>query len=138
MCQDQIRSIRLIANLLSSIRAILKAHQLEGISFLLWLRKNNAHGILADEMGLGKTLQILSFFELVKNMETEDRRPFLVVCPLSVLSCWQNEVDTWTTLRVVQWYGDSEKRKSTSQMVKSEGIAGLYPMSIFLASLSLI
>lgn len=110
---------------MNRIKALLKLHQLDGISFLSWLRKNNAHGILADEMGLGKTLQILSFFQLIKNTEKDSHGYFLVVCPLSVLSSWQNEVDTWTTLKAVQWYGNSERRNSTWKTVKNQGMTGL-------------
>jgi SWI/SNF-related matrix-associated actin-dependent regulator of chromatin subfamily A member 5 len=103
---------------------------------LYGLRKNYANGILGDEMGLGKTLQILAFFQLIKNTEKENHGSFLVVCPLSVLSSWQNEVDTWTTLRAVQWYGNSEKRRSTWQMAKNQGMAGLF--STAASSLGLI
>lgn len=74
-------------------------------------------------MGLGKTLQILSFFQLVKSLEKGDNRPFLVVCPLSVLAGWQIEINTWTNLKAIQWYGNSQKRRSTSQMVKNQGMA---------------
>jgi SWI/SNF-related matrix-associated actin-dependent regulator of chromatin subfamily A member 5 len=87
---------------------------------------NNAHGIIGDEMGLGKTLQILSFFQLVKSLEKGDNRPFFVICPLSVLAGWQIEIDTWTNLKAIQWYGSGEKRRSTSQIVKNQGMADLF------------
>lgn len=77
-------------------------------------------------MGLGKTLQILSFFQHVKNMEEDDRRPFLVVCPMSVLANWQIEIESWTSLKAIQWYGSNEKRRFTAQMVKNQGMADLF------------
>lgn len=47
-------------------------------------------GILADEMGLGKTMQILS---LVASSSNTDRLPTLVVCPLSVLTNWELQLE---------------------------------------------
>ncbi|PBP25603.1 ISWI chromatin-remodeling complex ATPase ISW2, partial [Diplocarpon rosae] len=48
-------------------------------------------GILGDEMGLGKTLQTISLVQFLKENDPKRgtgrlQRPFLVVCPLSVLS----------------------------------------------------
>lgn len=59
-------------------------------------------------------------------MEEGDRRPFIVVCPMSVLANWQIEIENWTSLKAIQWYGNSDKRKFTAQMVKNQGMAGLY------------
>ncbi|KUL91016.1 hypothetical protein ZTR_00722 [Talaromyces verruculosus] len=103
----------------AGIKAELKAHQLDGISFLYWLRRNNAHGILGDEMGLGKTLQILSFFQLIKNTEKDDR-PFLVISPLSVLDSWESESLRWTTMKTVKYHGNSEKRQMIAKMLKNK------------------
>ena len=47
--------------------------------------------ILADEMGLGKTLQSISFLACIKEMR-QANGPHLVVCPLSVLSSWMDEL----------------------------------------------
>jgi SWI/SNF-related matrix-associated actin-dependent regulator of chromatin subfamily A member 5 len=104
-----------------SILADLKPHQIEGVSFLQYLRRNNAHGILGDEMGLGKTLQVLSFFQQLVNVEVNDKRPFLVVCPLSVLSSWMSETAKWTRLRAIQYYGSQEKRKQIAKVISQKG-----------------
>ncbi|KAL5338644.1 hypothetical protein BJX70DRAFT_388516 [Aspergillus crustosus] len=53
----------------AGIRATLKPYQLEGLSWLLYLRNNGIGGILADDMGLGKTLQTLSLFQYLKDHE---------------------------------------------------------------------
>ncbi|KAL3473015.1 hypothetical protein BJX99DRAFT_249193 [Aspergillus californicus] len=42
--------------------ANLKPYQLDGLSWLVYLKNNGIGGILADDMGLGKTLQTLSLF----------------------------------------------------------------------------
>lgn len=92
------------------------------MSFLAYLRENDANGILADEMGLGKTLQILSFFQHVINTETDDSRPFLVVCPLSVMASWKGEIQRWTSLISAIYYGSVGDRQLIGQMVKKRGI----------------
>ncbi|KAL3495308.1 hypothetical protein BJX62DRAFT_246050 [Aspergillus germanicus] len=53
-----------------SLRANLKQYQLEGFSWLLYLKNNGVGGILGDDMGLGKTLQTLSLFQHMKDYET--------------------------------------------------------------------
>ncbi|PLN86017.1 Clavaminate synthase-like protein [Aspergillus taichungensis] len=48
------------------LRGQLKPYQLDGLSFLLYLRENGIGGILGDEMGLGKTIQTLALFQHIK------------------------------------------------------------------------
>ncbi|KAL4872588.1 hypothetical protein BDV12DRAFT_182930 [Aspergillus spectabilis] len=62
----------------AGLRATLKPYQLEGLSWLLYLRNNGIGGILADDMGLGKTLQTLSLFQSVKDYEAPGNHRFLV------------------------------------------------------------
>ncbi|KAL2796350.1 hypothetical protein BJX66DRAFT_324082 [Aspergillus keveii] len=52
------------------LRASLKQYQLEGFSWLLYLKNNGVGGILGDDMGLGKTLQTLSVFQHMKDRDT--------------------------------------------------------------------
>lgn len=72
-------------------------------------------------MGLGKTLQVLSFFQHLVNIDPYDRRPFLVVCPLSVLSTWISETKKWTSLLALQYYGSQEKRKELAKVIAKKG-----------------
>ena len=102
--------------ILPRITAILKPYQMLGLSFLVYLYKNGVSGILGDEMGLGKTLQTLSLFQYLKknrrqaNLNAENQ-PFLVVCPLSVLSSWMAESRKWTPgLKVLRFHGSSQER----------------------------
>jgi SWI/SNF-related matrix-associated actin-dependent regulator of chromatin subfamily A member 5 len=98
---------------------------MDGLAFLIYLRRNGAQGILGDEMGLGKTLQILSFFQhVVENEETTTagQAPFLVVCPLSVLRSWTNEASKWTELRVIEYHGSAEKKVGVRKMLSKRGI----------------
>ncbi|KAI9644910.1 hypothetical protein NHQ30_006944 [Ciborinia camelliae] len=97
------------------IKATLKPYQLSGLSYMVYLYRNGANGILGDDMGLGKTLQTLSLIQYLKeNYPTTGKgrlqRPFLIVCPLSVLGSWMTETEKWTDLRVVRFHGGREER----------------------------
>ena len=48
-------------------------------------------GILADDMGLGKTLQMISLIAAGK--ERGEEGPTLIVCPLSVITNWQQQIE---------------------------------------------
>lgn len=91
------------------VKATMKPYQLEGLSFLAYLHNNGFSGILADEMGLGKTLQTLSLFQYLEERDrelgvvSEESRPYLVVCPLSVLNSWVNEARKVTELPCACW-----------------------------------
>lgn len=96
------------------VRAIMKPYQLEGLSFLVHMYRNGISAILGDEMGLGKTLQTLSLFQYLENNEPTrgEKRPYLVVCPLSVLSSWINEAKRWVPgLHVARFHGPKAERE---------------------------
>lgn len=78
----------------ASIHATLRPYQLDGFAWLAFLWKHQLGGILADDMGLGKTLQTLALITHAKEATARDeRRPFLVVAPTSVVSNWQHEAE---------------------------------------------
>ncbi|KAK9516719.1 hypothetical protein VZT92_024635 [Zoarces viviparus] len=90
----------------------LRDYQLDGVNWLAhsWCRCNSV--ILADEMGLGKTIQTISFLSYLFNQH-QMYGPFLVVVPLSTLSSWQREFETWAPhMNVVVYLGDVMSRKS--------------------------
>ncbi|KAF2238921.1 hypothetical protein EV356DRAFT_504259 [Viridothelium virens] len=93
----------------SGIKTRLKPHQVEGLSFLLHMHENNMACILGDEMGLGKTLQVLSLFQYIMENQSgplDAVRPFLVVCPLSVIDHWIREARKFTPgLEPMSFYG---------------------------------
>lgn len=95
----------------------MKPYQLSGLSFLVHLYNNGFSGILGDEMGLGKTLQTLSLFQYLEEQDqkigvpSEELRPYLVVCPLSVLNSWVNEAQRWVpNLKVLRIHGTVNER----------------------------
>lgn len=78
------------------LTATLRPYQLQGVSWLRFLRDAGLGGVLADDMGLGKTLQTLC----VLGPRT------LVVCPTSVLPNWAAELARFRpSLRVSVYHG---------------------------------
>ncbi|CBX93641.1 similar to ISWI chromatin-remodeling complex ATPase ISW2 [Plenodomus lingam JN3] len=99
------------------VRATMKPYQLSGLSYLVHLYNNGFSGILGDEMGLGKTLQTLSLFQYLEELDgkngvsSEEQRPYLIICPLSVLNSWVTEAEKWVPeLKVLRFHGASTER----------------------------
>ncbi|CZR64496.1 uncharacterized protein PAC_14394 [Phialocephala subalpina] len=108
------------------VKATMKPYQLSGLSFLMYLHHNGLSGILGDEMGLGKTLQTLSLIQHLKENDPKAgtgrlQRPFLVVCPLSVLSSWMAEAKKWTPgLKAIRFHGPIAERQRLKKIVVGE------------------
>lgn len=106
-----------IDNLYSGIN--LKTHQVEGISWLQTLHKENLSGcLLADDMGLGKTLQLLYFIEWHSKVY-QDNKPYLIVAPVSLLENWENEYQKFFTpqnLTLTKLYGSTNLTKAFDQI----------------------
>jgi SWI/SNF-related matrix-associated actin-dependent regulator of chromatin subfamily A member 5 len=104
----------------------MKPYQLSGLSFLVYLHKNGLSGILGDEMGLGKTLQTLSLIQYLKETRKlsgsgAERRPCLVICPLSVLSSWMSEARRWTPrLKALRFHGPMVERNRVKRIASGE------------------
>lgn len=69
----------------------LRPYQQRGFSWLVRLREWGFGACLADDMGLGKTIQALAF--LLHQREQGERRPALLVGPMSVLGNWVREAE---------------------------------------------
>ncbi|GMP88119.1 hypothetical protein CsSME_00040216 [Camellia sinensis var. sinensis] len=89
----------------------LREYQMNGLRWLLSLYNNHLNGILADEMGLGKTVQVIALICYL--METKnDRGPFLVVVPSSVLPGWESELNFWApSVNKIIYSGPPEERR---------------------------
>ncbi|KAM1066671.1 hypothetical protein ACFX2B_021816 [Malus domestica] len=89
----------------------LREYQMNGLRWLVSLYNNHLNGILADEMGLGKTVQVISLICYL--METKnDRGPFLVVVPSSVLPGWESEINFWApSILSIVYAGAPEERR---------------------------
>ena len=87
----------------------LRPYQLEGLSWLQFLREYEFGGILADDMGLGKTVQALAHITLEK---TSGRmtEPCLVIAPTSLMFNWQMEAKRFSPdLKVLLLHGTVRK-----------------------------
>jgi hypothetical protein len=103
----------------------LRDYQQRGYSWLVRMREFGFGACLADDMGLGKTVQWIAYalYVLHKN-DPEKRRPFLLICPTSVLGNWQRELERFApSLRVHFHYGtDRVKGDKFRQIAASHDI----------------
>jgi len=72
-------------------RGELRPYQVQGLSWLAFLRRWGFGACLADDMGLGKTIQTIALI-LDQKHQNPDVAPTLVVCPTSLVGNWQREV----------------------------------------------
>lgn len=77
-----------------NMRGELREYQIAGYDWLHFLKEYNFGGCLADDMGLGKTLQTLTL--LLKEKQSGNTLPSLIVCPTSVVFNWEKEVQKFT------------------------------------------
>ncbi|KAJ7155165.1 SNF2 family DNA-dependent ATPase, partial [Mycena filopes] len=125
----------------------MKDYQLEGLQWMLGLDEQGISGILGalrwrcfcfssfcfvsfpDEMGLGKTLQTIAFCAHLRH-ERKGTRPFLVVCPLSVLHNWGEEFKRFAPkIPVVLYHGTpaerAEMRRTVMRMPEGNAAAAV-------------
>ncbi|XP_036396796.1 chromodomain-helicase-DNA-binding protein 1-like [Megalops cyprinoides] len=88
----------------------LRSYQLDGVRWLTQCLKNQEGCILGDEMGLGKTCQSISLL-LYTRGALGSKGPFLVLCPLSVMENWKQEMERFSpSLLLLCYIGDKDKR----------------------------
>ncbi|MCL1922653.1 MAG: DEAD/DEAH box helicase [Propionibacteriaceae bacterium] len=103
----QVNSLELDKSLL---RVDLRGYQGFGAKYALVQRRV----IIGDEMGLGKTIQALAGMchrrAVVQGASPQGRvLPMLVVCPASVMANWGREIETRTTLDMVEIHGSDRQ-----------------------------
>ncbi|XP_048477169.1 chromodomain-helicase-DNA-binding protein 8-like [Rhincodon typus] len=91
----------------------LREYQLEGVNWLLFNWYNRQNCILADEMGLGKTIQSITFLEEIYSADIHG--PFLVIAPLSTITNWEREFNTWTDMNAIVYHGSLASRQMIQQ-----------------------
>ncbi|MCE2497565.1 MAG: DEAD/DEAH box helicase [Nitrosopumilaceae archaeon] len=79
----------------------LRPYQLRGFSWMSFLQRWGLGGCLADDMGLGKTIQVLALIQQYKRQRSKKdgsdaQKPFLLICPTSVISNWKKEAQRFT------------------------------------------
>jgi len=116
----QFKSIEVV-NLPKMLTATLRPYQKSGFNWFNFLDQFKWGGILADDMGLGKTLQVLSFFQYLKE-NNKKLLTNLVVVPTSLLYNWEAEVKKFCPdLRVYRHHGPKRERHR-SQIFKDYDI----------------
>lgn len=94
----------------ASFQGKLRNYQVEGSSWLRFLRRFGLGGCLADDMGLGKTVQWIVYLLHVKETDKPDA-PALLICPTSVLGNWQKELERFApSLNVYLHYGSGRAK----------------------------
>ncbi|MDW8515409.1 SNF2-related protein [Priestia flexa] len=89
----------------SAFNGRLRQYQQVGLNWLLHLRKIGLGGLLADDMGLGKTIQLISYFTKANELSSA-QKPFLLICPTSLIGNWEKELDKFAPyLKVYTHYG---------------------------------
>ncbi|MBN2299109.1 MAG: DEAD/DEAH box helicase [Deltaproteobacteria bacterium] len=88
---------------LKGMTSTLRQYQSYGLKWIRFLYENAFGGLLCDDMGLGKTHQLMAFMAWLKN---EGMGPFLVVCPTTVISHWQEKISMHApVLRAAVYHG---------------------------------
>lgn len=87
------------------INANLYNYQKAGFFWMRYMIEQNQGCILGDEMGLGKTLQVIT---LLEELRSQNRKPSLVVAPVSLLQNWKNECKKFApNMRVLIHHGSN-------------------------------
>lgn len=121
----------------SEIKAELRPYQTEGFRWMRFMQKNRYGACLADDMGLGKTLQIITLLtKTINDVKIEikkqfresanlqqnvfediriQRRPSLIVVPVSLIHNWENEIMKFSPfLKILKYRGNKRERKIKS------------------------
>ncbi|KAF2032897.1 hypothetical protein EK21DRAFT_109649 [Setomelanomma holmii] len=102
----------------------LRDYQVEGVQFLHERFVKQTGAILGDDMGLGKTIQVIAFLTAAfgKSATKSDAKcmrqirrygkgrwypRFLIVCPGTLMSNWEDELAKWGWWEVYRYHGSN-------------------------------
>lgn len=88
-------------------------YQVTGYQWLRFLFENKFGACLADDMGLGKTLQTIMFLQSI--IDKVDR--VLVICPVSILVNWQNEIKKFSDIEYQVYYGTERGKEINKKII---------------------
>ncbi|XP_027722502.1 chromodomain-helicase-DNA-binding protein 1-like isoform X2 [Vombatus ursinus] len=98
----------------------LRSYQLAGVNWLVQCFQHQHGCILGDEMGLGKTCQTIALLIYLTG-SLKKKGPFLILCPLSVLTNWKEEMERFAPgLSCKVYTGDKEERACLQQDLKKD------------------
>ena len=90
-----------------------RKYQVTGYQWLRFLFENKFGACLADDMGLGKTLQTIMFLQSI--IDRVDH--ILVVCPVSILVNWQNEIKKFSDIDFQVYYGNERGKEINKKII---------------------
>ncbi|UCF92000.1 MAG: DEAD/DEAH box helicase [Desulfobacterales bacterium] len=91
---------------IKGMTSVLRAYQQRGTEWLWFLFENRFGGLLCDDMGLGKTHQVMALMACLRE-QAQAPEPFLVVCPTTVISHWENKIREHAPgLKTAVYYGN--------------------------------
>ncbi len=109
------------------LKAELRPYQLQGLSWLQFLREQGLAGVLADDMGLGKTLQTLAHL-LIEKEAGRLQHPALIIAPVSLMGNWQREAAKFTpSLRVLLLHG-ATRHEAAQDMANADIVLSPYSL----------
>ncbi len=94
-------------------QTIVRDYQRTGYQWLRFLFEHRFGACLADDMGLGKTLQTIVFLQSI----IDQVQKVLIVCPVSILLNWKNEIDKFSDLDVEIYYGDGRQFQNDKKII---------------------
>jgi superfamily II DNA or RNA helicase len=92
---------------------IARPYQLAGYNWLRFLFEHKFGACLADDMGLGKTLQTIMLLQTLKDKV----KKILIICPVSILYNWKNELEKFSDLTFSIYYGDEREFKTDAKVI---------------------
>lgn len=92
---------------------IARPYQLAGYNWLRFLYEHKFGACLADDMGLGKTLQTIMLLQTLKDKVDK----ILIICPVSILYNWKNELEKFSDLSWSIYYGDEREFKTDAKVI---------------------
>ncbi|XP_041366763.1 chromodomain-helicase-DNA-binding protein 1-like [Gigantopelta aegis] len=115
----------------------LRDYQIDGVNWLIDCY-NRGHGcILGDEMGLGKTCQTIAFLCYLDGI-TSNGKPFLVVCPRSVVENWEAEFKRFSPkTETLCFVGDKDLRNALSYKIKKSKNGNAYCFNVLITTYEL-
>ncbi len=105
------------------LKANLYDYQKAGFFWMRYMIEQNQGCVLGDEMGLGKTLQVIALLMELKN---QNKKPSLVIAPVSLLQNWKNECGKFAPDLNVQIHHGSKRTGFYKDLAVSDLVVAAY------------
>jgi len=105
-----------------ALHGTLRAYQERGLTWMAGLARLGLGGCLADDMGLGKTIQTIVFLLHWRTFAPDDRRPALLVCPMSVVGNWERELERFGPSLKVRRHHGASRPDTVAELQKSDAV----------------